>query len=631
MIKSLKPTQQTFFNKKVYGFDIETYDNNKKFLMCSIYSDDFQKFYYSTEDFVSDLKTNPIFKDSFIFATNLAFDFFGVFFTHKDKKEFYTLFQGSGLLFAKTYFYKGEFLSQGRLKTMSLKSLTFIDSLNFAKMSVEKMGKILGLPKLTTPSFIGQKPKNHEEWEEMKLYNMRDSQVTYMFVKFLIKSFETLGATFKNTLASTSMTLFKNHYLDKEYYLPEEWVLLEQLESYYGGRTEAFSRGYFKDYLYYDFNSLYPSVMRDFDFPDPNSLRITRRNNEEIIFKYHGCSHVKIYVPEMKFPPLPYKQENGRVIFPCGKIEGWYTHEELRYAVSLGCTIVEVIKSHYYLEMCRPFERFMNDLYNLRLRFKEEKNPMEYVVKITMNSLYGKFSQRFLEKDNWVHESFLQYEEKIEENQVEIKNGYARIVKDTAPAVFCIPIWASYVTTYGRIKLHKALVKGDAIYCDTDSIITKETFPESNKLGELKLEMPVDECIIVRPKFYALKSNNDEYVKIKGLGRRLKYIEFTGTFLNMLHSYKHLKILSNTPLNSLKIVKMIEIHEQLKIQGFMTTPALDYDKFTKFKEAIRRDFIPNEIIAVHKEFSLNDEKRIWEKENFSLLKQESKPLRINCF
>jgi len=585
MLNIFKNTKQRLFNKRVFGFDIETANNNKDFVMASLVNKDesYEKLFYSASAVVEEIKTNPIFRNSVVFATNLSFDFFGTFFNKDESKNFYTLFRGSDLLLAKSHYYKGDFYPKAKIKTKALKSILFLDSLNFAKLSVSKMGNILGMPKLEHPDCLGNHPQNENEWKGMIEYNLRDSYITYHFMKFLISSFETLGATFKNTLASTSMSLFKNKYLDADYIQPDEALLLEQFESYYGGRTEAFKRGHFKNYNYYDFNSLYPSVMRDKEYPDPNSLRITFKNTKDYIRKYHGCSNVDVFVPSsMQYPILPHRTESGKVIFATGNISGWYTHIELREAMNQGCYISKVYKTHYFTKTCNPFKGFVNDLYNLRLQFKKANNAMEYVVKITMNSLYGKFGQKFLNRDNWVHESQIDINDLASADTFERKGDFIRINKSwSRPSSFCIPIWASYVAAYGRLKLHAAILLTDPIYCDTDSLITNRILPESSELGELKLEMKVKEGIVVRPKFYALMSDDDEeYVKIKGLGKRLSYLEFVG----LMHS----------PLNE-----------------FGKTKQIKYDKFTKFKEALRRDFIPNEIIQVHKEFSLEDEKRVW--------------------
>jgi hypothetical protein len=275
----------------------------------------------------------------------------------------------------------------------------------------------------------------------------------------------------------------------------------------------------------------------------------------------------------MKYPLLPLRRDDGRVIFPYGTIRGWYTHIEIREALKYGAKIEKMYKCHYFLKVCKPFASFVDELYNVRKQYKKEKNRMEYVAKLMMNSLYGKFGQRFRDKDNWIHESMID-DKLIEENDIMDRRGnYVRIKKDSYPAVFCIPIWASYVTAYGRIKLHREILKHDPVYVDTDSLMIDHELPTSDKLGELKLEMKIKRGIIVRPKFYALEdSNNKEYVKIKGLGHHLTMLGFNGLLKN---------------------------------------PKISYKKFAKFKESLRQGFIPNEIIDTHKEFSLEDQKRLW--------------------
>jgi len=107
--------------------------------------------------------------------------------------------------------------------------------------------------------------------------------------------------------------------------------------------------------------------------------------------------------------------------------------------------------------------------------------------------------------------------------------------------------------------------------------------------------MKIKSGIIVRPKFYALLGKTEEIVKIKGLGKRLNYLEFLG----LIHS-------------SVEAI----------------TQNVHYSKFTKFKEALRRELIPNQEIKVFKHFSLNDQKRVWKNE-FSLKFESSIPLILN--
>jgi hypothetical protein len=43
----------------------------------------------------------------------------------------------------------------------------------------------------------------------------------------------------------------------------------------------------------------------------------------------------------------------------------------------------------------------------------------------------------------------------------------------------------------------------------------------------------------------------------------------------------------------------------------LVNPAITYQKFMKFKESVRRGFIPNEMQDVTKNLSLEDDKRQW--------------------
>jgi len=596
-----KQTKQRTFKKRFFGFDIETYNDNKSFLLASIvgynrYGKPYEKTFHSKEEFIKEIKTNRIFKNSYIFATNLGFDFFGMFFNTEDVKYFQTVFRGSSLLFAKTYFSGEEFSSSSKKSYKSGKrksSVTFVDSLNYAKMSVAQMGKIIGMPKLESPVF-GNYPKDDAEMQYMIKYNLRDSWVTYNFMKFFIDSIEELGATFKLTIASTSMSLFKNKYLgDRIVYpsRPEVYRLL--FDGYYGGRTEAFSRGYFENYNYYDFNSLYPSIMESELFPDPNSQRINREDKIDYIENYEGVSKVTIEVQHSHKPLLPHR-EDGKLLFADGIFTGSWTHLELREAIDDGAVIKKVFHSIYYTKTCRPFKEFVTTLYNLRNKYKKDKNPMQLVTKLFMNSLYGKFGEKFDNKGNTIHKSCVT--KTMLDNAIDVQpvgEDYLRITENQIPKAHCIPIWAIYVSAYGRVKLTKEMRKHNAIYCDTDSLITKDTLPTSNKLGELKLEMHIKRGLIVRPKFYGLEPSDGKWeTKIKGLPLQLAFGRF----------------------------------KQLKFD-----PTIKYSKFAKFNESVRRNLIPNQIIDTSKTFNLEDTKRDWRGKtiSFSTL-QGSDPLYIDA-
>lgn len=601
----LRPTKQRLFKRKFYGFDVETYDNNTKVYLISLYGENLSKTFYNVNDFFDFIILNfRTFKGAWIFATNLHFDFFScVWGNGKLIDKFVWQLRGgsSGLMFAKTFICDGS-LSAKR-KDKNSKSVTFVDTMNYDLISVEKMGNLLGISKLEKPRCVIENdcPKNNEEWKNMIEYNMRDSEITYKYMRFLINGFEELGASLKITLAGTSMSLFRSKYLDRNIFRHDENVLMEQMQGYYGGRTEAFSRGDLKVYIKnnnvdkcfrFDINSMYPFVMKEYEYPDPNSLRTTTNGKIEYIMDYHGMSYVDIFCPYMKYPLLPFKNKKGFTVFATGRFSGWYTHVELRKAIELGYKIEYIHKTYYYLRNMRPFVKFVLDLYSLRMKYKAEKDSRQQVIKILMNSLYGKFGQRFYDREKIIHFNQITIDELSKYPDFERIGDFFRIFHIKGdPAPFCIPIWASYITAYSRILIQDALVKYNGVYCDTDCIITTEMIPNSSELGAFKLEIKIKGGIICRSKFYSIEGEaGDKEVKLKGCGRKLGFEEF---------------------------MYLME-----------KDPVVFYKKFAKIKESMRRGIIPNTILPVSKKFSLEDEKHTWESTFDYKEWQESKPLNI---
>jgi len=147
------------------------------------------------------------------------------------------------------------------------------------------------------------------------------------------------------------------------------------------------------------------------------------------------------------------------------------------------------------------------------------------------------------------------------------------------------PVFASYTTSYALIKMYDYLNNDGVIYTDTDSILTTKPLNiNSKKLGEMKLEGFYKYAVVVKPKIYKL---SDDKPKIKGVP---------------------LKKDNNNIWCSLLKKEVIK-----------------YQKFVKFKEAIRRGLKPNEIIIQDKVIDLEDNKRVWTGSFNPLTKQDSNP------
>ena len=563
-LKPLKADKTRF-----YGFDVETTGKNNDFLCASLVNDTEQHFFTDRKECLKFLLNKNETRQAKIMATNLEFDFNALFqLDYPERIE---------------RFYRGH-LIQCKVKLNEDNSLFFRDSMNYVHTSVEKLGKTIGLEKLPHPKAFGRVPVNDEEWEEMKKYNINDAFITFKFCNMLKESFNDLGCKMQMTIASTSMDLFKRKYLKGVFFQPSRKVLNDMYKSYYGGRCEVYKRGTFKKVNYYDFNSLYPSVMLENKFPDINTIKVSNRFELE----KEGFSQVTLLCPSMNIPLLPVRKD--KLIFPTGLIHGWYNHNELRKAFEIGYELVKWYRGYHFTHSVNLFSNFVTDLYSKRLKYKEESNDiMQMSCKLLLNSLYGKFAQKIDHDEKILHENRLTTDLIDDADKIEtLKYGYHRLVKNQKrryPA-FIMPIWSSYITSYARLKLFNKLPK-DVLYVDTDSIVTRESFENSKNLGDLKLEYKIDEFVSIKPKMYKMTGSYD-MAKLKGVGK-----------------------------------PSVEKFDRIVAEG-----CIKMERFGKWKESLRRDIKANEIFSFVKKIDLEDTKRLWKKPFCLTDQQFSEPINL---
>lgn len=652
----LKPSNEKLVKHKLYGFDVETYGKYNKFLMGSIVGgnnkDNIEYYvFWDKQKMINFIFNNNKIRNSILFATNLGFDFLSIF---GDDIRLLMKFQ---------YIIKGSDFINIKLKLpKSHSNINFRDSLNFARFSVKKLGKIIGLPKLKRPKCLGKKKGVTQDSVNGKIleeYNIRDSLVTYKFMDFLQDSFNKQGCNMKYTIATTSMNLFRRKYMSSTEWIlqPPKPILLDMFKPYYGGRCENFYRGGITGF-YYDINSLYPYVMKTKSYPFPNSLQKKIKghincSNINIIKKYHGVSFCEIeYYPKKNtigymYPLLPFRTPE-KLIFPIGKFTNWQSHIELRKAISLGYKIKPLI-TYYYTQSFNPFKLFVTDNYNQRMIYKKQNNPMELPIKILLNSLYGKFAQKLdymeiffikdeikdrLFIDNLINHNITNYIRKGKPARYKINSPDYSIVKklnkttgkmeyvdnslmyyitDTdkqSYAKFINPILALYTTSYARLELYKWIeyvvnvLNGKVYYCDTDSIMTNRLLPDNkvnSLIGNMKLEHNISQGLLVKPKMYFIKDN------------------------------------VTTNKDNQKLVRAKGLHGLNAITDFknvLRDKEYKYIKFAKFKESMRsknnKKIKFNQKIKIVKQIDLLDTKRTWNSTGkFYLSKLEkSNPLMV---
>ncbi|MGC8621728.1 MAG: DNA polymerase [Caldisphaera sp.] len=317
------------------------------------------------------------------------------------------------------------------------------------------------------------------------------------------------------TIASNSISVFRDEYYGKKFSANEYRVEEFFRKAYHGGRTEIF-RLYGENLKYYDVNSLYPFVMHKYKYPIPeaNNFKIIKEPSQEITNE--GLYFAKVSIDNLLIPVLPVKE--SKLIFPIGTFTGWFYGSELLLARRMGYLIN--IKKAIEFKTDYIFKDYISYYYNIK---KTHTGSQKAIAKLMLNSLYGKFGQK-RERENYELSDFI---EGHLSNSVSLKiHKYVDI-----DSTFIHPEIAGMITANARAELYSLFLKAglkNIYYCDTDSILTDVSLPTSNELGDIKLEDEIKEYISLLPKVYAYKRyNGDIVIKAKGLdSEKLSYNDF---------------------------------------------------------------------------------------------------------
>lgn len=502
--------------KKIAAFDVQG-DREADFVGGSVVTDSGGRFYTEPDSLVSDMM--GLARDNVVvYAYHLTYDA-GVLIPFFPSQ--------SRLLFAGSRLFMGELMDGGR------RGVVLGDSEGlWGGMSLRRISESVRLQWLPPPPDIivyrGESIPQHildmHISTSLPEYSVRNAEIVYTAMCELQHEVNTLGGELKSTLASTALDIFRRRYLDDEYWIPFPYRNSFARRAYHGGRCEPFAMGWWDNVNVYDFRSHYPAQMLGHDYPDPNStIGPISPGRVELIMDHEGCSDCTVDVPYCKYPPLPYRGK-FQTYFPVGVFRGVWCHNELRHAIKHGVRIREVHATMYSEKSIRPFDGFVSDLWARRCEAADRGDPREYIYKLLLNALSGKFGQR--------PEGAVRQLESMDAYYAHppVRGTEFIIIRNTAYATvpitpkympeYCITIWSAYITAYGRIALHELLLNlpGPALYCDTDSVMCFGELKTGHGLGELSLKCENAIVDIIAPKMYKLVSRRGEVqTRVKGV------------------------------------------------------------------------------------------------------------------
>ena len=404
------------------------------------------------------------------------------------------------------------------------KTLLFLDTFNYFKGSVRKMGEAVGLQKLEVDFTTVSE-------EELSRYCKRDVEIIKEFVMRLVDFIEkeNLGSLQK-TLASQAFTTFRHRFMKHSIFIHNNVEVIElERESYRGGRTEVFYIGKLPKGCYYklDVNSMYPFVMRERLYPTKLiklETHPTLSGLKRALERFFVIAHLRIHV---KQPCVCVKGE--RLIFPIGEFDAFLCSPEIELVLKHG-EILKVYKYAIY-EQASIFKEYVDFFYSLKEKYAREGNgAFKQIAKLFLNSLYGKFGQRirlFDKIGECEHEDGYEVVFDMETGEritYRFLNGEVWMEsKDYIEGENSFVAIASAVTAYARCYLWSLIEKAgleNVFYCDTDSLIVNQEgyerlrdYLDDYKLGYLKCEGVSEYVEIRNAKDYTF----GEEVKRKGV------------------------------------------------------------------------------------------------------------------
>lgn len=411
---------------------------------------------------------------------------------------------------------------------------------------------------------------NKKYVEKLLIYLNNDVDILQKILAKYMSIYQNLVGSFEAyTIPSLALILFRKKYLRLSIInklTPGIDALIR--EAFLGGICDIFRPTAEEDQkiYYYDINSLYPYVMRKYNFPTGKPVYFKgtdiKLTGDTIFFGFFKCY---VETPENMYIPLISIKTDEGLKQPLGKFEAFLFSEEALFAMEHGYKITPIYG--YSFTPAKLFDDYVETLSKERLKYNKG-DCVNVVVKLLLNSLYGKFGMHMehtiteiishdqikdyikyykllfcepLNKDENSDKFIISYEKGINYEVLEnsLKNGLITIDEykkfesntkyDLSLCNTAVHI-AAAITAYARIEInkYKLMYQKYLLYSDTDSLLLtiplESSLVSATELGKFKLEGIYDKAYFIAAKCYSLFDYKNKEVKIvmKGLSKDTK-------------------------------------------------------------------------------------------------------------
>lgn len=459
--------EKEYQDRDVMAYDTETTSKGNLILLASNVGS--TRPYPSFDEILEFLMRNESAKKSLNFFFNIRFDVDAMFKPVSNKIE---LEDGFWRLRYKNYeimSFEGKLLKIKNMETKNVKK--FWDLAQFLDGSLQSLSK----------KYLND-VKDDEEIEDkgvmenvdinvLRRYCIKDCILTQRLGLWLfdqVERFSDVLLGYKSSPANWYSKASLAEYFIKRM-VPEKVlkprysypILKYAYKSFHGGMFESYVKGRVVcDTI--DINSAYPTQIRELLDLSRGKWKRTTKFEPDAYYGFYKCrAKYNGFMPFI----TPYK-----VVYPVTnkKYLVYLTQNEIMAYTDIDADIIDGY-AWFPEEIEKPFKPVIDKLYDMKKKAKKEKDePLYWLTKVIMNSIYGKFVQ---------------------------------VAGDKAGSLFN-PVYGSVITANTRIQIYESMSLFDEVYSiDTDSVTGKLKDPtaieESDELGKWSIKELGKEKIII--------------------------------------------------------------------------------------------------------------------------------------